>query len=199
MVDTFIRRPILASVCSLVLILAGLVAIPTMPVAQYPALAPPQVTVTRLLHRRERAGSRDLGHDSARAGHQRRRGHALHDVVQHQHRCRDDQRDVRHHAGSGSRADRRAEPRQPGTRPHAGGSPHHRHHGSEADDRLRDGRGRVLREGGVRLAVPEQLPGRLRQGRVEARPWRWRRADLRRAQVRDAPVARSGSHGRAAV
>src|SRR5918992_1878511 len=46
MVDTFIRRPILASVCSLVLILAGLVAIPTMPVAQYPSLAPPQVNVS---------------------------------------------------------------------------------------------------------------------------------------------------------
>ena len=46
MVDTFIRRPILASVCSLILILAGAVAIPTMPVSQYPALAPPQVTVT---------------------------------------------------------------------------------------------------------------------------------------------------------
>jgi HAE1 family hydrophobic/amphiphilic exporter-1 len=44
--DTFIRRPILASVCSLVLILAGVVAIPTMPVAQYPPLAPPQVNVT---------------------------------------------------------------------------------------------------------------------------------------------------------
>jgi hydrophobic/amphiphilic exporter-1 (mainly G- bacteria), HAE1 family len=45
MVDTFIRRPILASVCSLVLILAGAVAIPTMPVAQYPSLAPPQINV----------------------------------------------------------------------------------------------------------------------------------------------------------
>ena len=45
MVDTFIRRPILASVCSLVLILAGAVAIPTMPVAQYPSLASPQVNV----------------------------------------------------------------------------------------------------------------------------------------------------------
>ncbi len=45
-VDTFIRRPILASVCSLVLILAGLLAIPTMPVAQYPSLAPPQITVS---------------------------------------------------------------------------------------------------------------------------------------------------------
>src|SRR5918992_4293078 len=46
MVDTFIQRPILASVCSLVLILAGVVAIPTMPIAQYPALAPPQVNVS---------------------------------------------------------------------------------------------------------------------------------------------------------
>src|SRR5919106_2144118 len=46
MVDTFIRRPILASVCSLVLILAGIVAIPTMPIAQYPALSPPQVNVS---------------------------------------------------------------------------------------------------------------------------------------------------------
>ena len=46
MVDTFIRRPILASVCSLVLILAGAIAIPTMPVAQYPVLAPPQISVS---------------------------------------------------------------------------------------------------------------------------------------------------------
>ncbi len=46
MVDTFIKRPILASVCSLILILAGVVAIPTMPVSQYPSLAPPQVNVS---------------------------------------------------------------------------------------------------------------------------------------------------------
>ena len=45
MVDTFIRRPILASVCSLVIILAGLLAIPTLPIAQFPDLAPPQVQV----------------------------------------------------------------------------------------------------------------------------------------------------------
>src|SRR5437867_294601 len=44
-VDTFIRRPILASVCSLVIILAGLIAIPTLPIAQFPELAPPQVLV----------------------------------------------------------------------------------------------------------------------------------------------------------
>jgi len=44
-VDTFISRPILASVCSLVIILAGALAIPTLPIAYYPELAPPTVQV----------------------------------------------------------------------------------------------------------------------------------------------------------
>ncbi|HEX6211260.1 MAG TPA: efflux RND transporter permease subunit, partial [Methylomirabilota bacterium] len=45
-VDLFIRRPIFSTVLSLVVILAGAVAIPTLPIAQYPELAPPQVNVT---------------------------------------------------------------------------------------------------------------------------------------------------------
>jgi HAE1 family hydrophobic/amphiphilic exporter-1 len=44
-VDFFIRRPIFATVCALMIILAGAVAIPTLPVAQFPSLAPPQVNV----------------------------------------------------------------------------------------------------------------------------------------------------------
>ena len=44
-VDVFIRRPILATVCSLVIILAGALAIPSMPIAQYPQVAPPTVQV----------------------------------------------------------------------------------------------------------------------------------------------------------
>jgi HAE1 family hydrophobic/amphiphilic exporter-1 len=45
-VDFFIRRPIFAAVCSIVLTLVGVLAIPTLPIAQYPDLAPPQVSVT---------------------------------------------------------------------------------------------------------------------------------------------------------
>ncbi|HEX7124247.1 MAG TPA: multidrug efflux RND transporter permease subunit [Thermodesulfobacteriota bacterium] len=45
-VDFFIRRPIFASVCSLLIILAGAVSIPILPIAQYPELAPPQVNVS---------------------------------------------------------------------------------------------------------------------------------------------------------
>jgi len=47
-VDTFIQRPILATVCSLVIVLAGVLSIPSMPIAQYPDVAPPTVTVTAI-------------------------------------------------------------------------------------------------------------------------------------------------------
>ncbi len=45
-VDFFIRRPVFATVCSLLIILAGAVSIPSLPIAQFPSLAPPQVTVS---------------------------------------------------------------------------------------------------------------------------------------------------------
>jgi len=45
-VDFFIRRPVFATVCALLIILAGAVVIPTLPVAQFPNLAPPQVSVS---------------------------------------------------------------------------------------------------------------------------------------------------------
>jgi HAE1 family hydrophobic/amphiphilic exporter-1 len=41
-----LRRPIFSIVCSLVILIAGLVAIPTLPIAQYPDIAPPTVTIT---------------------------------------------------------------------------------------------------------------------------------------------------------
>src|SRR5262245_20820142 len=45
-VDVFIRRPVLASVCSLMALLAGVIAIPTLPISRFPELAPPSVTVS---------------------------------------------------------------------------------------------------------------------------------------------------------
>jgi len=45
-VGFFIRRPVFASVCALLIVLAGAAALPTLPVAQFPNLAPPQVGVT---------------------------------------------------------------------------------------------------------------------------------------------------------
>jgi HAE1 family hydrophobic/amphiphilic exporter-1 len=45
-VEFFIRRPIFSAVCAIIITLVGLLAIPSLPIAQYPDLAPPQVTVT---------------------------------------------------------------------------------------------------------------------------------------------------------
>ena len=45
-VDFFIRRPVFSTVCALLIILAGAVVIPTLPIAQFPNLAPPQVSVS---------------------------------------------------------------------------------------------------------------------------------------------------------
>ncbi|MBI2809579.1 MAG: efflux RND transporter permease subunit [Candidatus Melainabacteria bacterium] len=45
-VNFFISRPIFASVCSLFIVIAGLVSIPNLPISQYPAIVPPQVKVT---------------------------------------------------------------------------------------------------------------------------------------------------------
>ena len=46
MVDFFIKRPIFATVCALLIILAGAVCIPSLPISLYPNLSPPQVTVS---------------------------------------------------------------------------------------------------------------------------------------------------------
>jgi hydrophobic/amphiphilic exporter-1 (mainly G- bacteria), HAE1 family len=45
-VDVFIRRPILAGVFAAVIVLAGAISIPTLPIAQFPQLAAPQVIVS---------------------------------------------------------------------------------------------------------------------------------------------------------
>lgn len=44
--DLFIRRPVFAIVCSLVILLVGAISIPTLPVEQYPDVSPVQVVVS---------------------------------------------------------------------------------------------------------------------------------------------------------
>ena len=45
MPDFFIRRPIFAWVVALLISLMGLLAIPSLPIAQYPDIAPPVITL----------------------------------------------------------------------------------------------------------------------------------------------------------
>ena len=44
-VNFFIHRPVFATVCALMIILGGAVVIPSLPIAQFPNLTPPQVSV----------------------------------------------------------------------------------------------------------------------------------------------------------
>jgi hydrophobic/amphiphilic exporter-1 (mainly G- bacteria), HAE1 family len=45
-VDFFIKRPVFTTVCSLIVLLIGIISIPTLPIAQYPDISPKQVNVT---------------------------------------------------------------------------------------------------------------------------------------------------------
>src|ERR1700740_1227054 len=45
-VDFFIKRPVFATVCALLIILAGAVVIPPLPISQCPNPAPPQISVS---------------------------------------------------------------------------------------------------------------------------------------------------------
>ncbi len=45
-VDFFIKRPVFSTVCSLIILLVGVISIPTLPIAQYPEISPTQIEVT---------------------------------------------------------------------------------------------------------------------------------------------------------
>ncbi|AFY35944.1 efflux RND transporter permease subunit [Calothrix sp. PCC 7507] len=45
-VDFFIKRPVFASVCGVIILLLGLISIPTLPIARFPDITPTQISVT---------------------------------------------------------------------------------------------------------------------------------------------------------
>jgi len=45
-VNFFIKKPVFAIVCALVILVIGFVSIPALPVEQYPDISPAQITVT---------------------------------------------------------------------------------------------------------------------------------------------------------
>ena len=44
--ETFIKRPVTAIVISIVIVLVGVIAMATLPIAQYPDITPPTVNIT---------------------------------------------------------------------------------------------------------------------------------------------------------
>ena len=50
MAEFFVRRPIVAMVIAIITVIVGLVALQSLPIAQYPEITPPQVNVTATCH-----------------------------------------------------------------------------------------------------------------------------------------------------
>ena len=168
-VDFFIHRPVFATVCALLIILAGAICIPSLPVAMYPTLAPPQVNVTcnyvganadtvekAVTIPLEEAingveGMRYISSSSTNSG------------TQPDHRDLSDRLQPRHRRG------RRAEPRgqRDGTVACRGECNRNHHHQGEYQLCVR--RGILHARRPLFARVHFELPRRLRQGRAEAR------------------------------
>ncbi len=88
----FINRPIVAMVISIVLVIVGAITILSLPVAQFPNIAPPEIQDHCHLHRGGRANPRAIGRHSHRAADERRGQHELH-VFAERHRQLDHQLD----------------------------------------------------------------------------------------------------------
>ena len=74
----FIDRPIFAAVLSIVIFVAGLIAMLRLPISEYPEVVPPSVVVRALYPGRQPEGDRRDRGRAARGADQRRREHAVH-------------------------------------------------------------------------------------------------------------------------
>jgi hydrophobic/amphiphilic exporter-1 (mainly G- bacteria), HAE1 family len=195
-VDFFIHRPVFATVCALMIILAGAICIPNLPVAMYPTLAPPVVAVTATYvgadaETVEKAvtipleeaingveGMRYISSSSTNSGTSEiditfQTGYNL-DIAAV---------DVQNRVAS-------VEGRLPGEVVSSGINIKRPPTTSFS---ARD----FIRSMAATRASTFQLSGCLREGRAQARARRGRCGHLRRAQVRHARMARSGAPGRA--
>ena len=80
----FIDRPRLAIVIAFVITIAGALALMQIPVAQFPDIVPPQVTVAGDLSRRLGRSGREQRRPAAGGAGGRRRPLALHEIDQRQ-------------------------------------------------------------------------------------------------------------------
>ncbi len=186
----FIDRPIFATVLSVFVILLGGAAYFTLPVAQYPEIAPPTIVVSASYP----GASAEVVSDTVstpleqeingvenmlymNSPGDRRRQSAAHRHLRARHRPR-----YRAGAGAEPRRDRAAEAARRGAAA--------RRHGQEELARHADGDPPELAGRLARPALHLELRNAAGQGRAVPARWRRRRADLRRARLCDAHLAR---------
>ena len=171
--DVFIKRPILATVCSILITLAGAIAIPTLPIGRYPELAPPTVAVSAFY-----TGANAQAVESAVTTPLESVINGVEGMVYmtsavDQQRVLHHHGDVRSRARSRSRGSRRAEPRQLCARTHAARGAHKRHQRHEGLRGLSRRHRLLLRQQPVQLALHQQLPRPLRARRISSACLAW--------------------------
>ena len=139
----FVDRPIFAWVIAIVIMLAGTASITSLPVAQYPDVAPPSVAIYADVSRRVRRDGREQRHAGSRAAADRARRPALLLVVQLVRRQRQHPGDVRAGHEPGHRAGAGAEQGAAGDLAPARRGAAARRHRHEVAERLPDDRGAV--------------------------------------------------------
>ena len=185
----FIDRPIFAAVLSIFIILAGLASMRVLPIAQYPEISPPVVTVTRDLPGGVGAGARIDRRRAARERDQRRRGHAVHelDLVGERHGA--DPGDLQHRHRHRQGDAQRQQPREAGRAEAAGRGAPPGHHGREGLVGLPPSARLLLARGALRRHLHLELRHAQRARRDQARAGHDAGADLRRQGLRDAHLA----------
>ena len=187
----FIDRPIFASVVSIVIMILGGVAFLRLPIAQYPDISPPTITVTgQYPGASADVVALDRG-DADRAADQRRREHDLSVVEFDRRRPLHHLGHLRHRHQSRYRPGAGAEPRRHRATAAAGRRAQYRRHRAKKFARPDDGRAPLFAGQVARHAVHLEL--RHDQDHRCAHPRRRRRLDhrLRQPRLCHAHLARS--------
>ena len=74
----FINRPIVAMVIAILMVIVGAVTIATLPIAQFPNIAPPEIRLQANYPGADAKDTRGFGRHAHRAASERRRQHDLH-------------------------------------------------------------------------------------------------------------------------
>ncbi len=185
--DLFIRKPVLAMVVSLLLVVLGVRSLAGLPVKRIPAHSERRGDDLHDLLRRRRADRRRLHHPAARGGDRPGPGHRLHLVVEQQ-RCLDDHRQPAPQLRLEPGADRDQHPGQLGQEPAAGAGPGAGAHGLDRLDHRRDVPRLLQRHAADQRRHRLPRPRRQAQARFGRR--RADRRAARRAPVRAARLAR---------
>ncbi len=195
--DVFIKRPVLATVCSVLITLAGAIAIPTLPIGRYPELAPPTVGVSAFY-----TGANAQAVESAVTTPLESVINGVEGMVYMTSASTNNGfSSITVTFEVGRDPDLAAVDVQNRVNSALGRMPLEvRTNGisvSKGSTGFLAGLGFYSDEQPIQLALHQQLPRSLRARWIEARPRRGQRHHLRRAPVRDAVVARSESPRRA--